>query len=356
MQFASNEQTWNLFFGPSGGNTLALADPFPGHGAGAFGAYVFANVGDNVSTELFPTPSRDYHALEFVYNRRFADGWMAYVNYRWAELDGIYEGSYRNDNGQSDPFLTSLFDFPQASAVDTNADGTFDTFIQSDTLIGQYEPGPLNTDRTHIINGFVSKQFDMGLNVGGRINIRSGQPQGPLFAHPAYRNAGEVPGFNPIYWWGVDVDTDGDGLFDAEAFYQDTDSTATAPVGASIDVDGDGVSDGTIIDHLGELAAGTGDGFWTGPRLFGYDVVKRDFFGRTPTLVTFDIKGSYDLDLRGGSKLTFLLDVFNLFNTNDSIRLDTNVENRPGSPNVDFLKANAFQAPRTMRLGVKYSF
>ena len=79
---------------------------------------MFANVGDNVDSRLFPVPQRDYDAIELVYNRRFHNGWLAYANYRFATLEGIYEGSFRNDNGQSDPFLTSLFDFPGASAVD----------------------------------------------------------------------------------------------------------------------------------------------------------------------------------------------------------------------------------------------
>jgi len=391
VQFASNEQTWNLFFGAAGGNN-SFGDPFTGHGSGAFGAYVFANVGDNVSTDLFPLPARDYDALEFIFTRRFHNNWMAYVNYRYATLEGIYEGSFRNDNGQSDPFLTSLFDFPATSALDSdplvdgNGDGIldndFDTFIQSDTLFGQYIEGPLNTERRHIFNGFMSKQFDFGLNIGGRLNIQTGQPRGPLFAHPTYRNAGEVPGNNAEYWWGVGVDNavgvdatallDGctpfnlpggdvwceDGILDndfmGEGFVTNPDSTFDVDgilgnngLGGgdqSTDFDGDGTNDAIMAEA-------------TGPRLFSYDFVKRDFFGRTPTIVTFDVNLSYDIALRDSkSKLTLMVDVFNVFNDNEAIRFDNTVENRPGSDNPDFLKANLFQGPRFFRLGAKFTW
>lgn len=366
VQFASNEQTWNLFWGESGGDPDSIGDPFPGHGAGAFGAYVFANVGGNVDSNLFPIPERNYDALEVIYNRRFNDGWMAYVNYRYAKLKGNYEGSFRNDNGQSDPFLTSLFDFPAASAVDTNGDGTFDDYLVSETLIGQYTNGPLNTDRRHILNIFASKTWDNGFNIGARMNVRTGQPLAPLFAHPTYRNAGEVPGFNPVYWSGVGVDVDADGTTDRIAFWTSGNATDPIPVGDTLADQADNIVNwdpaanggmGAAIDLNGNEINGTITGFITGPRLYAYQVVQRDFFGRTTTEITFDLKASYDLALSGGKyTLTFLADVFNIFNDNDQNGIDTNFENRPGVPNQDFLKANSFQNARGVRLAAKFSW
>jgi hypothetical protein len=67
--------------------------------------------------------------------------------------------------------------------------------------------------------------------------------------------------------------------------------------------------------------------------------------------VTFDLHAAYDINLRGGqSKITVMADIFNLFDDNGGIRFDGDVENRPGSPNPDFLKANLLQRPRTVRL------
>lgn len=334
VQFASNEQIWNEFYGGLLFDNYD-GEVFSGHGLGSFGAYVLANPGDNVNANLFPPPVRDYEAMEFILNRRFNDGWMAYANYRFSKLDGNYEGSFRNDNGQSDPFITSLFDIPAASANDG-------TFIESDTLKGQYLYGPLNTNRTHVLNAFVSKQFDFGLNVGGRVTFMTGQPRFPLFAHPTYRNAGEIPGANPEYWYLVAVDGSSEGggyavYTDPSAFLGDDDIP-------DMDYDGDGIVDEAL-------------GIGSGPRLWDYDAVERDYFGENPATMTVDLHVGYDWELRDGkSRLTFLLDIFNLFNDNGALTFDNNYETRPGVPNVDYLKANLFQGPRNVRLGLRFSY
>ena len=321
VQFASNEQIWNEFLGflvPGG-------EIFPGHGFSSFGAYVLANPGTNVNKALFPDPVRDYDALEFIFTRRFHNNWMAYVNYRLGRLRGNYEGSFRNDNGQSDPFITSLFDLPAASLLD---DGTT---VPSGTLAGQYTVGPLNTDRRHIVNAFVSKHFDNGLNVGVRVTLQSGQPRFPSLAHPTYKNAGEIPGVNPTYWWLVGTD---------QGFRVLTDKDASNPDLGDADIDGDGTVE---------------TGIWvaSGPRLWSYDVVKRDYFGRNPWTYKTDVHFSYDFDL-GNGKLTALLDIFNLFSDTEWLSFDDRVELRPGSPNPNYLRPTSYQVPRQYRLGLRY--
>jgi hypothetical protein len=134
----------------------------------------------------FPDPVRKYKALELELNRRFANGWQAFFNWRIASLRGNYEGHLRNDNGQTDPGISSLFDFTA---------GNFN-------LLGdQFAIGPLNTDRLHIINGYGSYSFSKdrgfhilnGLNVGLNTHFETGLPINALLAHPVYLNAGEVP-------------------------------------------------------------------------------------------------------------------------------------------------------------------
>ena len=44
-------------------------------------------------------------------NKSFSHNFMLRANYRYAKLYGNYEGLYRNDNGQSDPSISSLYDF-----------------------------------------------------------------------------------------------------------------------------------------------------------------------------------------------------------------------------------------------------
>ncbi len=130
----------------------------------------------------FPQVKHIYKAVEMELNKSFSHYWMLRANWRIASLSGNYEGAYRNDNGQTDPNISSLFDFTNGIVG---------------MLGDQYLPGPLNTDRRHIINVYTSymvpktvfKNFELGVG----INILSGAPLSQLANHPAYANAGEVP-------------------------------------------------------------------------------------------------------------------------------------------------------------------
>ena len=61
-------------------------------------------------------------------------------------------GSFRNDNGQEDPNITSLFDF-----------------INSVGLSEQFTPGLLPTDRLHIVNFYGSYMINEGWANGFRL-------------------------------------------------------------------------------------------------------------------------------------------------------------------------------------------
>lgn len=60
----------------------------------------------------FESPVHDYNAVEFTATKRLADNWSHISSYRWSRLTGNFEGFFRNDNGQSDPAITSLYDYP----------------------------------------------------------------------------------------------------------------------------------------------------------------------------------------------------------------------------------------------------
>ena len=104
------------------------------------------------------------------------------TNYRWSELLGNYEGAFRNDNQQSDPSISSLFDF---------------TAGQLGLLGQQFAVGSLNTDRRHTLNSFLSytfaSTFMKNLTLGTSVRIQTGDPINDLRAHPIYLNAGEIP-------------------------------------------------------------------------------------------------------------------------------------------------------------------
>lgn len=134
----------------------------------------------------FPDPQRIYRAVEIELNKRFTNGWQLLSNWRIASLRGNYEGHLRNDNNQTDPGISSLFDF---TAGDFN-------------LLGdQFAIGSLNTDRRHVVNIFGSyalgqrflSQRLKGLNLGAGVHMESGVPISRYLAQPVYGNAGEIP-------------------------------------------------------------------------------------------------------------------------------------------------------------------
>jgi hypothetical protein len=160
----------------NGNNAMCIANAFD-----ALGNQITATPGKDGIPDGFVDPVRIYRAMEFEVNKAFSKGWMLRANYRIARLFGNYEGSFRNDNGQNDPNISSLFDFTR---------GDFNLLGQ------QFTPGVLNTDVHHLANGFVSYTFAnhaKGLTMGTSVHFQTGIPINNLFAHPVYANAGEIP-------------------------------------------------------------------------------------------------------------------------------------------------------------------
>jgi hypothetical protein len=82
-------------------------------------------------------------------------------------LIGNYEGLFRNDNGQSDPNITSLFDLVSL-------------------LTNQY--GRLPNDRPHQFKFNGSYQTPFKLMLSGNFYAQSGVPFNQLIPHPVYGN------------------------------------------------------------------------------------------------------------------------------------------------------------------------
>jgi hypothetical protein len=130
----------------------------------------------------FTDPIHKYWAVVFEVNKSFSHNWQLRANYTISKVFGNFEGAFRNDNGQSDPGISSLFDF------------TSGLFGQ---LGGQFTPGVLNQDRLQVANGYFSYVFDHGmlrnLTLGTGVTISTGTPITELGSHPVYLNAGEIP-------------------------------------------------------------------------------------------------------------------------------------------------------------------
>ncbi len=292
VQFNTVEAIENYYYGVDANGDGTLNDniteiPFPGMGFATFGEYVLANPGDNTGS-AFGSPERKYKALEIVVQKRLSNNWQLTANYRYSRLRGNYEGLFRNDNGQSDPNITSLFDFPY-----------------SPIMRGQYQSGPLNTDRPHVLHILGTYFFDNGFEIGGGFHWQSGVPRTPLLAHPNYQNGGELPGQDPRYF----------------------------------------VYDGTQW----VLQPGSGD------FLGAYTDAPRGSLGRTPDIGTLDLHLGYKHQIKN-TNLKVTLDIFNIFNNQEVALLDDEVEYIANVPNANFNRVLAYQAPRFIRLGVVWDW
>lgn len=125
----------------------------------------------NPAIGCFGRARRFYRALEFTLNRRFADNFAFQTSYVFSSLTGNYEGLFRNDNGQSDPNITSLFDLVSL-------------------LANTY--GRLPNDRPHQFKFNGTYQTPWKLVVSGNFYIQSGIPFNQLIPHDVY---GDDEGF-----------------------------------------------------------------------------------------------------------------------------------------------------------------
>ena len=119
----------------------------------------------------FGPARRYYRALEFTATKRFSNNYQFIASYVYSSLIGNYEGLFRNDNGQADPNITSLFDLVSL-------------------LNGLY--GRLPNDRPHQFKFDGSYQWPFKLMTSGSFRTQSGVPFNALVPHPLY---GDNEGF-----------------------------------------------------------------------------------------------------------------------------------------------------------------
>jgi outer membrane receptor protein involved in Fe transport len=119
------------------------------------------------SAQCFGPARRYYRALEFTATKRFTNNYQFIASYVYSSLIGNYEGLFRNDNGQSDPNITSLFDLVSL-------------------LNGTY--GRLPNDRPHQFKFDGSYRTPWKLLVGASFRAQSGIPFNALIPHEVYGN------------------------------------------------------------------------------------------------------------------------------------------------------------------------
>jgi len=140
----------------------------------------------------FENAVHDYNAFEVEADKRFSKNWSLQASYRYSRTTGNFEGFFRNDNGQSDPGITSLFDFPTNDPTYVSL-GRELGFRGDIRYLGTAGIGPLPNDRRHQGKVFGNYLFPFGVNLGVGLNLSSGRPLTALAANPVYDTPGEIP-------------------------------------------------------------------------------------------------------------------------------------------------------------------
>ncbi len=143
----------------------------------------------------FDDPVHRYQAVEAILTRRFSKNWSMLGSYRWSRLRGNFEGFYRDDNGQSDPAFTSLYDFPTNDPSYATIGASQFGYRGDIRFLGAAGEGPLPLDRPHDIKLYGTYIFPFGLSASMGLQVTSGKPLTALAANPNpnYQNGGEIP-------------------------------------------------------------------------------------------------------------------------------------------------------------------
>jgi hypothetical protein len=148
---------------------------FPGIGE----VYIIANPGEGIvggeddDGLSFPKPVREYDALEFTFDKRFADNWSLRAYYTLSKLWGNYSGLANSDEfglwSQRDAVGTGARQSPNVSRLYDSVLGFYDE-------TGNHVYGKLPTNRTHQLGAQFLYTFPVGFNVGVNQYIGSGTP------------------------------------------------------------------------------------------------------------------------------------------------------------------------------------
>ena len=163
--------------------------------------YFVTNVNHNTPVTAFPgipaasfeDPIHHYDAVELTADKRLSNNWSLQSSYRWSRLFGNFEGFYRNDNGQSDPAISSLFDFPTNDPSYTSIGAARFGYLGDIRYLGALGAGRLPNDRPQQVKVYGTYNTNSGLNLALGLNLSSGVPLTQLAANPNYASPGEIP-------------------------------------------------------------------------------------------------------------------------------------------------------------------
>lgn len=92
---------------------------------------------------------------------------------------------------------------------------------------------------------------------------------------------------------------------------------------------------------------------------YEYFLVQRGTEGRTPGTSRLDVNVAYPLKLKNKHQIRFMLDITNLLDSQTATVIDQRYNfaaTDVGQTNPNYRKGAAFQSPRSIRIGIRYSF
>lgn len=136
---------------------------------GVNGALGYQSTQANGAVVLFPPPVRLYDAVTIHLSRPIDEHLNVAMTYTYASVRGNYGGLYKQDTGQLDPNISSDYDL---------------------TSLLPNRSGPFSGDIAHTVNLYGYYGFDLtpkwNLTTGASAFWRSGEPINFLGAHPIY--------------------------------------------------------------------------------------------------------------------------------------------------------------------------
>ena len=139
----------------------------PGQSLGAKGGTI------NGDTVPVPKPTRRYTGIELHAQKHFSNNYQFYTSYIWSRLKGNYDGTFQDSTGQLDPNINSAYDYADFEV--NNAGGGF-----------------LSNDRTHTLKFYgsytIPNGFAHGLELGLATHYYSGVPLTAMGYAASYRN------------------------------------------------------------------------------------------------------------------------------------------------------------------------
>ena len=153
--------------------------------------YLYANPGEGLATNalvstatapfLIPKAKRQYDAVQFELNRRFANNWFMGTSYVWSRLYGNYPGIASSDEIRT-PTLGLVFGADQQQAginfrPGGNVNRAWDLDESTWDANGNLDPrGRLATDRPHVFKLYGAYMMPFGTQIGGNFYLGSGTP------------------------------------------------------------------------------------------------------------------------------------------------------------------------------------